>query len=505
MIHVLFVEDEADFVEVVRHIFEVDGPECTLEIAPSGSACLDRMRQGGIDVVLLDLMLPDIDGLRVLGELAIRGDNTPVVMVSGHGQTELAVKALRAGAVDCVEKNFPQFLQIVEIVKRLHARRQAGPIGALYAPKPSRRYQVVLIESSATLCREVENFFARNAQKMDLRTLVAAVDLDDLAPGADAVLIGPTPGDDPLDLLRTLRSRALDLPVILLARESDSETAVAAFKLGAQDYILQDPDYLTELVFSLQHILHRADLTSRNAQLARELELINRSLEAQVAARTRELEVLSMRLIRVREDERRSIAGELHDEIGQALTGLKFQLEAVAKEVAPPVKEKLTEALVGTTDLLARTRDLTLRLRPPILDDLGLQPAIEWHLALFQRQTGIVIEGEFALPAGRLPGELETTIFRIVQEALTNVARHSRSQATHVMITLEDRHVMVEIADRGSGFDLEAVRARRNSLGLGVMTERARLAGGKLEIISCPGRGTRVQAAFPLPLVGLAS
>ena len=77
MIHVLFVEDEADFVEVVRHIFEVDGPECTLEIAPSGSACLDRMRQGGIDVVLLDLMLPDIDGLRVLGELAIRGANTP--------------------------------------------------------------------------------------------------------------------------------------------------------------------------------------------------------------------------------------------------------------------------------------------------------------------------------------------------------------------------------------------------------------------------------------------
>ena len=220
-----------------------------------------------------------------------------------------------------------------------------------------------------------------------------------------------------------------------------------------------------------------------------------------MAARTRELEALSMSLIRVREDERRIIAGELHDEIGQALTGLKFQLEAAAKEVAPSVKAKLTEALVGTTDLLTRTRDLTLRLRPPVLDDLGLQPAIEWHLALFQRQTGIVVEGEFALPAGRLPGELETTIFRIVQEALTNVARHSGSQATDVMITLEDRQVMVEIADRGSGFDLEAVRARRDSLGLVVMSERARLAGGKLEIISCPGRGTRVQAAFPLPLV----
>src|ERR1035437_682273 len=99
MIHVLYVEDEPNFVEAVRHLFKAAAPECTLEIAQTGSACLERMRQGGIDVVLLDLMLPDIDGLHVLGELAIRGDSTPVVMVSGHGQTELAVKALRAGAV----------------------------------------------------------------------------------------------------------------------------------------------------------------------------------------------------------------------------------------------------------------------------------------------------------------------------------------------------------------------------------------------------------------------
>jgi signal transduction histidine kinase len=499
MIHVLYVEDEPALAEILRCDFATNAPDCVLELAPTGSACLDRMERGGIDVVLLDLMLPDINGLQVLGELAIRGDNTPVVMVSGHGQTELAVKALRAGAVDCVEKNSPQFRQIIQIVRRLHAQRQAGPAHAPSAAAPSRRPRIVLIERSEQLCREVENFFIQSAPKMDLHTFPSAAEGADLAAEADAVLIGPTPGSDPLDLLRMLRSRAIDLSVILLAPDSSGETAVAAFKLGAQDYILQAGGYLTELVFSLQHILHRADLRRRNGQLSRELEAMNRSLEAQVVERTRELEALSIRLIRVREDERRVIAHELHDEIGQVLTGLKFQLEAAAVESAPRAKDKLAEALAAATDLLARTRDLTLRLRPPILDDFGLQPAIEWHLALFQRQTGIAVESEFALPPGRLPGELETTIFRIVQEALTNVARHSGCRAAHVMMTVEDRQVVVEVADRGSGFDPATIRARRDSLGLVGLSERAKLAGGSLEIISRPGRGTRVHAAFPQP------
>jgi signal transduction histidine kinase/ActR/RegA family two-component response regulator len=505
MIHVLYAEDDPNGADAMRQHFEANAPECTLEIAPTGSTCLDRMRQGGIDVLLLDLVLPDIDGLHVLGELANRGDNTPVVMVSGHGQTELAVKALRAGAVDCVEKNSPQFLQIVDIVKRLNSRRQAEPAGAPPVLEPSRRHRVVLIETSEALCREVRDFFAKSALQLDLHTVESAADLDGLASGPDSVVIGPEPGVDQLDLLRMLRSRAVDLPVILLVRKNDGEAAVAAFMLGAQDYILQAPDYLTELVFSLKHILHRADLTRSNSRLARELETVNRSLEAQVAARTRELEALSMRFIRVREDEVRAIAHELHDVVGQALTGLKLQLEAAALRAAPPVKGRLAEALAVATDLLARTRDLTLRLRPPILDDLGLQPAIEWHLRLFERQTGIAVESEFSLLAGRLPGELETTIFRIVQEALTNVARHSGSRTAHVMMMSEDRQVIVEIADRGGGFDPEAVRAKRDSLGLAGLVERARLAGGNLEIISRPGRGTRVHAAFPTPPVSQAS
>lgn len=366
---------------------------------------------------------------------------------------------------------------------------------------PRRRHRVCLIEDSEVRRRAITDFFSANALKVELWLVDAATSLEKIPSGADAAVIGSTPdGRSPLDILRVLRSSAANFPVILLAQDNDGEKAVAAFKLGAQDYILQTPGYLSELAFSLNHVLRRADLERRNAGLARELESVNRSLEAQVAARTRELEALSMRLIRVREDERRSIARELHDQVGQALTGLKFQIEAAVGQAEPAVKERLAEALVVATDLLARVRELTLQLRPPVLDDLGLKPAIEWHLKLFQRQTGITVESEFSLPPARLPAELEMTIFRIVQEALTNVARHSGSPTAEVTVTSDDLQIIVEITDHGHGFDLERTRAKRDSLGLSGLAERVQLAGGNLEIFSLPGRGTRVHASFPATL-----
>ena len=142
MIHVLYAEDDRVIAALVGSCFARFGTKAVLEVAPTGRACLDRMARGGIDVLLLDLELPDTNGLRILGELALRGDVTPVIMVSGQGQTDLAVKALRAGAVDCVDKGSPQFLQIVELVTRVHERRQAAAVDSLQpggAPGEVRR------------------------------------------------------------------------------------------------------------------------------------------------------------------------------------------------------------------------------------------------------------------------------------------------------------------------------------------------------------------------------
>src|SRR5258708_23906284 len=122
MIRILYAEDDPGLAAMVQSYLLQFGEDCSLEVVPTGTECLERMKRGEIDVLMLDLVLPDIDGLKILGELAVRRDPTPVIMVSGHGQTELAVRALRAGAVDCIDKSGEQFLRLPDIVRRVHRR-----------------------------------------------------------------------------------------------------------------------------------------------------------------------------------------------------------------------------------------------------------------------------------------------------------------------------------------------------------------------------------------------
>jgi len=499
---VLHAEDDPNVAAVVRSYFGHFAPDWKMEGVATGQACLDRMAKGGIDILVLDLVMPDINGLQVLGELARRGDPTPVVMASGHGQTDLAVRALRAGAADCVDKTTPQFLQIVDIVKRVLARHRERPRPA-GRPATKGKHEVLLVEVSALTRRTMEEFFATHAPQFALTCATDQAQFESfLGEGGriDAVLIGPTPGGmSPLDTLRLLRTRHPGMPAVLLTTRSDGETAVAAFKLGAQDYILLKPDILPELVFSLGHILRRADTEQDITRLTRELEALNRSLEAQVQARTGELQALSMKLLRVQEDERRAIARDLHDHLGQLLTGLRFQLEA-AHAAAPPAQQTgLAGALATTDEVLRYLREMTQQLRPRVLDDLGLAPALEWHASRFQRQTGIATTLDVSLPPARLPGELETAIFRIVQEALTNVARHSGAKAASITLTHGGGRLIAEITDRGCGFDVETRLVARDSLGLTGLRERVTLAGGELEIYSRVGQGTRLHVEFPLP------
>jgi signal transduction histidine kinase len=525
MIRVLYAEDEPLIASVMRSYLNRFAPECVLEVVPTGRECLERMKLGGIDVLILDLMLPDIDGLHILGELAGRGDPTPVIMVSGHGQTELAVRALRAGAVDCIDKSTGQFLQLPEIIKRVHARHsEQSTRPPVAVPVRTDQYRVMLVEDTAQIRDLLTGFFKTNAPQLAVTVASSASEFDRLLVEEkpfDAVIIGPKPaGHDALDVLRQLRSRAAEIPALMISAQSDGETAIAAFKLGAQDFILLKENYLPEVVFSINNILRHADTERRNALLSRELAELNRSLEAQVAARTGELQAevrvrqqaehraeehaarlqtLSKRLIKIQEDERRAIARELHDQVGQMLTGLKFQLEAAVQAAVPSARERLVESLGIANELLRHVRELTQQFRPRILDDLGLRPALEWHIGLFQRQTGIKVELEVSLPPQRQPVELETAVFRVVQEALTNIARHAGCTSAAVTVTTGDHKLLVEITDRGRGFDLEAVLASRESIGLTGLSERVNLAGGQLEIFSRAGQGTRIHAEFPLP------
>ncbi|MGH9940932.1 MAG: PAS domain S-box protein [Pyrinomonadaceae bacterium] len=209
------------------------------------------------------------------------------------------------------------------------------------------------------------------------------------------------------------------------------------------------------------------------------------------------LQTLSRRLIEVQEAERRSLALELHDEFGQILTGLKLTLEMCERLPAGEARAYTRQAQALVNDLMARARKMSLDLRPATLDHLGLLSALLSHIKQYGAQTQVRVEFKHSgLEGQRFPAEVETASYRIVQEALTNVARHAESSEATVFVWADPHGLTIQIEDQGKGFDTETALAAGHTSGLAGMRERAALLGGHFTIESGPGKGTRLTAEF---------
>lgn len=211
----------------------------------------------------------------------------------------------------------------------------------------------------------------------------------------------------------------------------------------------------------------------------------------------------SQRLIEAQEAERQVIARELHDEIGQVLTAVRINLNSLERSAQSGSQAlAIDDSLVIVDEALERVRELSLNLRPSVLDSLGLGPALRWYVDHYARRSGIVADLTSDLEDGtRLRLELETACFRIVQEALTNVMRHARATHVRVSIKRSNGNLDVKIRDNGVGFNVETLLKDSPpawTLGLRGMEERAVAAQGHLKIDSAPTRGTEVRACFPL-------
>ena len=219
--------------------------------------------------------------------------------------------------------------------------------------------------------------------------------------------------------------------------------------------------------------------------------------EAEVRQSRERLQLLSRRLIELQESERQHLVRELHDEIGQLLTGLRLALDQAAQLPAESTRRCLADAEALVSDLVVRVRDLSLDLRPPMLDDLGLLPALVWLCEWYGSRAAVRVQLGHRGIERRFTPELETAAFRIVQEALTNASRHAGVCEVTVQAWADDARLGVQVVDAGAGFDPAAVLNGATS-GLAGMRERASLLGGQLTIESAVGSGTRVMAEFPL-------
>jgi signal transduction histidine kinase len=230
-----------------------------------------------------------------------------------------------------------------------------------------------------------------------------------------------------------------------------------------------------------------------------------RRAQKALAARNAQVSVLAGQLLTAQERERAAVARELHDEVGQALTVLKINLETLRLGGASPPAELLEEGVGLVDGALEQVRDLSLLLRPAMLDHLGLEAALRWLVDNQARRAGYRV----TLSADELrpPPSPEAAIvcYRVAQEALTNVARHARAQHVWVDLRGAGGFLRLTVRDDGVGFDPVAMRerARRGgSLGLTSLEERAALGGGRLDVVSAPGRGTSLTLTLPLSAAG---
>ncbi|HEY8555149.1 MAG TPA: PAS domain S-box protein [Burkholderiales bacterium] len=260
----------------------------------------------------------------------------------------------------------------------------------------------------------------------------------------------------------------------------------------------------------VRHLLsHGAVVTGPRGEVARLvgvcLDITERKrAEQRLREYAHRLESLSQRLLEAQETERRRIARELHDQIGQDLSVIKINLQALKRlPGATSFGGHIDETVRIVEGVLATARNLSVELRPSMLDDLGLAAALRWYLDRQAQRAGVALH--FAVDSFdmRLAPAIETACFRLAQEALTNILRHAEARHVHVTLRAHGQELEMRIMDDGKGFDVEAARMRASrgeSFGLLGMEERALLAGGRLEILSTPGEGTRVVARFPLTL-----
>ena len=283
---------------------------------------------------------------------------------------------------------------------------------------------------------------------------------------------------------RTLRGMPLSE---LLGSDAGQEGCVIAYRLNREHFHAKLVSRPTTLD-GKEALLHLV----RDVDYERQLE---RNLQLKHSAVTR----LSGRLIATQELERRHIARELHDEIGQCLSAIRVQFSKLQRRIRAPEALKLIDSAAGLTErTLGRVRSLSLLLHPPQLETLGLVAALRWHLREQQRLHDMRIRFEADELNAGVPSDVSTAVYRIVQESLCNARRHGGARTATVRLADLDGMLALDVLDDGCGFNPEdPLMSDKPTLGLLGMTERARLLGGTLTVNSAPGKGTRISAVFP--------
>lgn len=314
-----------------------------------------------------------------------------------------------------------------------------------------------------------------------------------------------------MELLEKIHAVNPELPVILMTAYADLDIAVKAISKGAFDFLIKPspPDYLLHSVKkAFQHTgylklkknykLYLEDMVrQRTRELENEISEHNRTEEA-LRLSEKQLRALAAQLQQVEATERKELARELHDRVGQSLTALSINLNIIQNRLSADMLEKfgdrLKDSMALVEEIAKGIRGVMDDLRPNVLDYYGLVPALKWLSDRFAGRTGVAVTIHDNAGSVRLPQDVESALFYISKEALNNIARHAEAQEVTLAMEIKDNLARLTITDNGRGFDMSSVRKSEKKPGWGllIMQERAHSAGGRLRIESEPGKGTRI-------------
>ncbi len=477
-LNVLLVEDSAQDARLIelelgRHHFELNCKRVQTE--PEFRSKIDA---AAWDVIIADYRLPGFNALAALEIIQEKRLDIPFIIVSGTIGEEVAVAAMKAGAHDYVMKD--KLARLVPAVERelgdaesRRARLKAEANSRLQANLLGAVGQAVV----ATDFNGRITYWNSPAQALYGWTETEALgqNLKELVKGDESEAAVPKLRSD----LAEGRSWFGELSV----RRRDG-TALTAL-------VTESP--LFDAFGKLAGMIQVAtDVTER------------KTAELQLAESREQLRALAGRLQAVREEERKELSRDIHDELGQVLTGLKMELAWMRSRLndrGPVARKALLEKIAVLGSHIDSSADcirkLCAQLRPGILDDLGLEAAVEWQAREFAKRTGIQCDLACELSGVVLGPDESTTVFRIFQEILTNVARHARATRVAVKLVASANRLMLEAEDNGRGIQPEEMTGSK-SLGLLGMRERAMALGGSIEFNNCRGGGTLVRLIIPL-------
>ncbi|MEK7264364.1 MAG: response regulator [Bacteroidota bacterium] len=493
-VRLLYVEDDPLQTELLRDYFSIIAPEFAVTTVDDGYGCLQFLRSQTFDVILLDYALPDWNGLEVLRKIIQEGYLLPVVMLTGAGNEEIVVQALRIGASDYITKSQHNIDGLPKILhKAIHEFQLKRTTEATLLPSPR---SILFVENYSSDLDNTLYKFKETAPHFSF-TIASdakeALNLIEKNNFFDLVLTDlRLPDVSGLELLREVKQRGVHIPFIIITARGDEETAVSALKLGAYDYVVKRDNYLAQLPYSIENAISRYQLQILNSKLNEELKERKSAEDA--------LRKLSAYLQSIREEERTNIAREIHDELGQALTGLKMDLVWMTRRLTSEqtiLTDKISSMKKIIDETIQTVRKIATELRPSSLDDLGLVATMEWQSQEFQNRTGITCTFSSNHENLNLARELATSVFRIFQETLTNVARHAEATQVSISLIKTSEELQLVVHDNGKGISSEKL-LNTSSLGLLGIRERAAAFGGNVVFESENGNGTKVNVTIPM-------